>query len=161
MAARLTILGTFVVVLILAVARLPLSAPEWLAWLRPNWAVAVCFFWAMTAPDRSSIFYAWLLGLLLDVSMSEPFGTHSFGLALTVYVATRFSQRLTMFSVWRCLAVLFSLALVAELIAALARWTAIDIEPSPALLLQPAVTVALYPLLAALLAPLAARFVVE
>jgi len=40
------ILVSLVAAMVLAVARVE-GGPDWLAWLRPDWAVAVLFFWGV------------------------------------------------------------------------------------------------------------------
>ncbi|MYD97147.1 MAG: rod shape-determining protein MreD [Gammaproteobacteria bacterium] len=91
----------------LAAARLPFDAPDWLGWCRPDWVLAVFFFWAVATPDRVGIVSAWIAGLFVDAIIGTPLGLSGFCLALATYLAKRFNGRLVMFSLLqRTLAVL-------------------------------------------------------
>ncbi len=91
----------------LAAARLPGTVPDWLAWWRPDWVLAVFFFWAVAVPERVGIVSAWIAGLFLDAILGTPLGLSSICLALATYLVRRFNSRLVMFSLLqRTLAVL-------------------------------------------------------
>lgn len=155
------ILLTLIAAMILTVAELPTGNAHWLRWLRPDWPLAVLYFWAITAPARVGLVSAWCAGFFFDALLgaSYPFGLHGIGFAFTVFVVGRLQQRLGMVNVVQQSALLLALALAVQLFKALARTALVDGELSP-LLALPAVTTALvYPLLAAILKRLADRFV--
>lgn len=87
---------TVVASIVLAVVRVP-PAPEWLGWVRPDWGVVVFFYWAVHAPGRVGIVWAWLAGIAFDVLLNKPLGLHGMGLAVATYLAIRFQARLAMY----------------------------------------------------------------
>ena len=84
---------TFVAALMLTMMPLP----EWSRALRPQWVTMVLIYWCMALPDRISIGWGWLLGLLLDVAYGSVLGQHALALTLIAYVVTMFYQRLRLF----------------------------------------------------------------
>lgn len=113
------ILLTVAAAMVLAVAHLPESWPEWLGWLRPAWVAMVVFYWVMELPHRIGLIAAWILGALVDVLLAEPLGLNGVILAGITYVAWRFYERLRMYSVAQQCGVVFLLVLAAELTRAM------------------------------------------
>lgn len=141
--------------MVLAVARVE-GGPDWLAWLRPDWAVAVLFFWGVTAPTRVGPMSAWIVGLFFDVLVAGPLGLTGICLAFATYIARRFEERLSLYTVWQQVAVVFCIAAVIQLVKRTVLFL-LDIEWSTWAVLGPTLTTALvYPLVALLLS-LAAR----
>ena len=108
------ILITLVFAMVLSVVHLPTWMPDWLGWLRPEWIVLVLFFWVVEHPDRLGLVLAWVLGLFLDVLLSEPLGINGLCLAVITFVAWTFYERLRMYSVIQQAGVVFFLALGLE-----------------------------------------------
>ncbi len=150
-----TVLGA----LLLTAARLPLDAPEWLRWLRPDWALAVLLYWAMVSPARMATVWAWLMGLLVDVLYGDLLGLHALTLALPVFAATRFQQRLALFKLLQQAGFVAGAAVVAELCRALLRAAAVGADVSPFLLVPPLVTTAVFTLLVVAAPQQTTRFV--
>lgn len=150
-----TVLGA----LLLTAARLPVDAPEWLRWLRPDWVLAVLLYWALVAPARMATVWAWLMGILVDVLYSDLFGLHAMTLALMVFAATRFQQRLALFKVAQQAGFVAIAALVTELGRALLRAAAVGADVSPFLLVGPVVTATVFVLLVVAVPRETTRFV--
>lgn len=108
------ILLTLAGAMVLAVAHLPESWPQWLGWLRPAWVALVIFYWVMELPHRVGLIAAWVLGALVDVLQAEPLGLNGVILAGITYVAWRFYERLRMYSIVQQGGVAFVLVLAAE-----------------------------------------------
>lgn len=87
------IAATFVVALMLTIMPLP----EWARPIRPQWVTMVLIYWCMALPDRISIGWGWLLGLLLDVAHGSVLGQHALALSLVAYVVTLLYQRLRLY----------------------------------------------------------------
>ena len=138
-----TILGA----LLLTAARLPVDAPEWLRWLRPDWALAVLLYWALVAPARMATVWAWLMGLLVDVLHGDLLGLHAMTLALAIFAATRFQQRLVLFKLLQQVGFVAGAAVATELGRGLLRAAAVGAEVSPFLLVPPLMTAAVFALL--------------
>lgn len=150
------ILASLVCAMILAVVRLPLG-PDWLAWLRPDWAVAVMFFWGVAAPSRVGPMSAWIAGLFFDVLVAGPLGLTGICLALVAYVARRFEERLSLYTFLQQMAVVLCIAAVIQLVKRSALFV-LDVEWSTLAVFGPMLTTALvYPLVAILLTVVARR----
>ena len=144
------ILASLVGAMVLAVVRLG-GGPDWLAWMRPDWAVAVMFFWGVAAPSRVGPMSAWVAGLFFDVLVAGPLGLTGICLAFATYIARRYEERLSLYTVWQQLAVLFGIVAAIQLVKRTVLFL-LDIEWSTWAVLGPTLTTALvYPLVALLL----------
>ena len=110
------ILLSLIFAMVLGVAHLPQTWPDWLSLVRPNWLVVVLFFWVVELPHRVGLIGTWLLGLLVDVLLADPLGLNGLILAGVTYVTWRFYERLRMYSALQQSVVVFVLAAIAELI---------------------------------------------
>lgn len=154
------ILVSLVGAMILAVARVE-GGPDWLVWLRPDWAVAVIFFWGVTTPSRVGPMSAWVVGLFFDVLVAGPLGLTGICLAFATYIAKRFEERLSLYTVWQQMAVVFGIAAVIQMVKRTVLFL-LDIEWSAWAVLGPTLTTALvYPLVALLLSIAAQRVQVQ
>ena len=150
------IFASLVGAMVLAVARVE-GGPEWLAWLRPDWAVAVMFFWGVAAPSRVGAMSAWVVGLFFDVLIAGPLGLTGICLAFATYIAKRYEERLSLYTVWQQMAVVFGIAAVIQLVKRTTLFL-LDIEWSTWAVCGPTLTTALvYPLVALLLSIAARR----
>lgn len=150
--------GTVLGALLLTAARLPVDAPEWLRWLRPDWSLAVLLYWALVAPTRMATTWAWLMGLLVDVLYSDLLGLHAMTLAFGVFAAARFQQRLVLFKLMQQAGFVAGTAVVAELGRALLRAAAVGADVSPLLLVPALTTAAVFALLVVAVPQQATRF---
>ena len=154
------ILVSLVGAMVLAVVRVE-GGPDWLVWLRPDWAVAVMFFWGVAAPSRVGPMSAWVAGLFFDVLVAGPLGLTGICLAFATYIAKRFEERLNLYTVWQQVAAVFGIAAVIQLVKRTALFL-LDIEWSVWAVLGPTLTTALvYPLVALLLSVAARRVPVQ
>lgn len=71
--------------------------PEAIEPLRPDWVALVVLYWAIAVPERFGLVFAWIAGLLLDVSTGTLLGQHALALVLVVAIALRLHQRLRLF----------------------------------------------------------------
>ena len=150
------ILASLVGAMILTVAPVKMG-PDWLAWLRPDWAVAVMFYWGIAAPTRVGPMSAWVAGLFFDVLVAGPLGLTGICLAFATYVAKRFEERLSLYPWPQQLAVVFGLAALVQLVKRTMLFL-LDTDWSIWAVFGPAATTALvYPLIAVLLAAAAQR----
>jgi len=152
------ILLTVAGAMVLAVAHLPETWPQWLGWLRPAWVAVVLFYWVMELPHRVGLIAAWILGALVDVLQAEPLGLNGLILAAITYVAWRFYERLRMYSVAQQCGVVFLLVLGAELLRAVVLEVVSDRGWSWGLLLPPVSSMLVWPFVALLLTRLRLQF---
>ena len=141
---------SLLVAMMLSIVRLPGEAPDWVGWLRPDWGVALFFYWTATAPGRTGMLSAWLVGLLFDALLggSYPFGLHGAGFAFTVFVAAALRERLQMYNSLQRAGVVAALALCVQLFQSSVRFVALDVDWSVFMPLSALATMLVYPLLA-------------
>ena len=140
---------------VLAVARVE-AGPDWLAWFRPDWAVAVMFYWGVAAPSRVGPMSAWVAGLFFDVLVAGPLGLTGICLAFATYIAKRFQERLSLYTLWQQMAAVLGIAAIIQLVKRTVLFM-LDIEWSTWAVFGPTLTTALVYPAVALLLTLAAR----
>ncbi len=92
---------TLGVSLCLALLLMLLPLPIWLAAFRPAWVLMVLIFWALVLPGRISITLAWVMGILVDVLNGTLLGEHALALTAVIYLVSRFSNQMRMFSLFQ------------------------------------------------------------
>jgi len=136
-------------VLALAVNSIPL--PGALQALRPDFLALVILYWCIQEPRYVGVGWAWVLGLMMDVSDATLFGQHALAYAVLAYAAEYFRRRVLRFPLWQqavqvglLLVFTAGLALLVRVVggAPLPRWT---------YLAPPLVGALLWPLLSVLL----------
>lgn len=90
--------------------------PDWAVEYRPDWVTLVVIYWAMALPARMGVTFAWLAGLMLDVSHGAILGQNALGLVLVVYIVQLQHQRLRVASLLQQAIVVFFLLLLKQLI---------------------------------------------
>lgn len=106
------ILASFIVALLLAM--LPL--PEWAQSVRPEWVTLVLIYWCMALPHRIGIGWAWLAGLMLDVTTGSLLGQHALSLAIVAFLTLKLHQRIRVFPLMQQAFAVLVLVAMAEMI---------------------------------------------
>ena len=75
--------------------------PESLEWWRPSWLLLTMIYWIMAIPNRVGIVSAWIVGLILDVSMGNHLGIHGATFAICAYIVFSLNKRLRLFTLWQ------------------------------------------------------------
>ena len=130
-----------------AVVNLPETWPAWLGWWRPIWVPLVLFFWVVEVPERVGLVATWVVGLLLDVLISQPLGLNGALLAGLTYFTWRFYERLRMFAPIQQAFLLIVLLAVGELLRMLVLGWVRGTPFTWAVLLGPVVSALLWPFL--------------
>ena len=91
------IVFTFVVALLLTLIPLP----DGLRPYRPDWVGLVLIYWCLALPDRVSVGYGFVFGLLVDVASGSLLGQHALGLTLVAYLAVKLHQRVRLYPLWQ------------------------------------------------------------
>ena len=108
-----------------------LPLPEWATELRPPWVALTLLYWILAAPERVGVFWGWVMGLLLDVSIGTVLGQHALSLAVMAWIMVSLQQRLGLYPPFQqALAVL--LFLLAERLVSLWVMGALG-QPTPGL----------------------------
>ena len=75
--------------LLFSVAPLPVPAPDWFAYLRPDWLLLVWFFWVVVRVQQCSLVLAFVLGLCTDVLLSQPLGLNALLLTSLTFIGAQ------------------------------------------------------------------------
>lgn len=103
-----------IMLLALMLAMLPLPDP--VTMFRPDWVTLVMIYWVMAIPEKLGIVFAWIFGLLLDVSLGSILGQHAIGLVLVAFFVQLQYQRLRVFSLLQQALVIFVLLMLKQLL---------------------------------------------
>ncbi|WP_421869360.1 rod shape-determining protein MreD [Motiliproteus sp.] len=95
--------GSWVILLsfMLALMLTEIPMPEPMEWGRPQWTVLVLIYWVAALPHRVGPWYAWIVGLLLDILQGSLLGIHALSLALVAVLMKSLHQRFRMYPVWQ------------------------------------------------------------
>jgi rod shape-determining protein MreD len=102
--------------MLLALILVMLPLPEWAQIYRPDWLTLVLIYWVMAIPEKLGIVFAWVFGLLLDVTQGAILGQHAIGLVLVVFFVHMQYQRLRVFSLLQQALVIFVLLMFKQLL---------------------------------------------
>ena len=75
--------------------------PESVEWWRPSWLLLTIIYWVMALPSRVGILSAWLVGLVLDVSLGTHLGIHGATFAISAHIVYSLNNRLRLFTLWQ------------------------------------------------------------
>lgn len=87
------IAGSLAAALVLTV----LPVPDWAEELRPQWVAMALIYWSLALPERVGVLWAWITGLVLDVTSSTVLGQHALSLSVTVWLAVALHRRIRIF----------------------------------------------------------------
>lgn len=91
------VLGTALLALILTVLPLPAS----IVWLRPDWLLIVVIYWSLVSPRIAGLAFAWVCGLLIDVTTGTVLGEHAFAFLFVGFLTHRLQLRMRIFPIWQ------------------------------------------------------------
>ena len=67
---------------------------------KPSWLVLVLLYWSLALPDRVSIGWAFLLGVLWDIVLGSILGVHALVLSFAFYFVSKYYLMLRNLSLW-------------------------------------------------------------
>tara|TARA_B100000470_G_C19763740_1_gene379628 strand:- start:632 stop:1126 length:495 start_codon:yes stop_codon:yes gene_type:complete len=105
------VLSSLLIGMLVTVGHLPRMVPEWLALLRPEWMVLVCFFWAVELPERIGLVGVWLCGTLVDVLVGDAVGSNGACLAAVSLAGWKLQARMRLYSPFQEIALVFVVSL--------------------------------------------------
>ena len=145
--------GSFVAAFLLQLMPLPQA----LLPLNPWWVALVLVYWAIEAPERSGLGFAFLLGLAADVLAGELLGEQALRLLVIAFIVLRFRARLRFFPLWQQSLAVFALLLNDRIVCLMVRGFSGAPMPPPAFWLAPLAGLVAWPLLFLLLDDLRGR----
>ncbi|MGH8084030.1 MAG: rod shape-determining protein MreD [Lysobacter sp.] len=131
------------VILALLLGLLPL--PPALQPLRPYWLALVVAYWVIEDPDRSGLGFAFIVGVIADLTFGSLLGEQALRLVVMAFILQRFRARLRFFPMSQQALAIGGLLLNDRIVVA-AIHVALGIAPGPALSwLAPLVGMLLWP----------------
>ena len=98
-----------IVSLIVGLMLMIMPLPDWLRPFRPDWLALLMIFWAMHLPRRWGVGSAWLVGIVLDVSLGTLLGQHALALAILAFITVRFHLLMRVFPLSQLALTVFAL----------------------------------------------------
>ena len=92
----LSLVFIFVIALVLEIA----PWPNGLQSFKPSWLVLVIIFWVLTTPEKVSIAYAFILGVIWDLVLGSVMGVHALVLSISIYAIAKYHLILRNLSLW-------------------------------------------------------------
>ena len=146
--------------LLLAAVLSLLPLPAWLSYARPSWIPMVAIFWILVLPQYYGLFFAWALGLVMDLLYGTVFGQHAMAMLFMALAVNQLHRRLRMYPWWQQSFMVLFITGLYELTVIWVGSATGRLAPS-LLYLLPAVTSAiLWPWLAAIMHSFRRRFIV-
>jgi len=102
--------------MLLALMLVMVPLPEWAQIFRPDWLTLFLIYWVMAIPERLGIVFAWVFGLLLDVTQGAILGQHAIGLVMVAFIVQIQYQRIRVFSLLQQALVVFVLLMLKQLL---------------------------------------------
>lgn len=121
MGARLMLYVSLVIAILLAIMPLP----QWCEPFRPDWVLMILIYWAMTVPDRVNVGTAWLVGIIVDLTLGSTLGGHALALSIAIYLVALHFRKLRSFSLLQQTILVALLGLLTRL---LVFWVAYLVE---------------------------------
>lgn len=116
--SRVMIYFSLVFSLILMILPMPL---DW-QWIRPEWLSLVLIYWVLREPDKVGVLTAWSFGLIMDMMAEAILGQYALAMAVIVYLAHRFRNRMRFFLFWQEMFVILILIGTGQLILISIEW---------------------------------------
>ena len=102
--------GWFIVLTIFIALMLDvMPLPDWVVWLRPQWTLLVMIYWIMALPSYIGFFYAFCIGVLLDLLNGTLLGEHAFAMLIVAYVVIKLHQLIRVYPVMQQTLIIFVL----------------------------------------------------
>lgn len=105
-------IGRVLVTALLALILTVVPLPNAVNWLRPDWLLIMVIYWSLISPRIAGLMFAWLCGLLIDVTTGTVLGEHALAFLVVGYLTHRLQLQMRIFPVWQqAFSVLILLAL--------------------------------------------------
>ena len=124
---------------------------------KPFWLALVLIYWAIEAPERIGLGFAFVLGLAGDVLTGELLGEQGLRLIILAFIVLRFRSRLRFFPVWQQALAVLALLLNDRVVQLMVRGFSGEPMPSFDFWIAPLVGMLAWPFVFLLLDDLRAR----
>ena len=104
--------------LLLALVLMILPLPDWVQVYRPNWVALALIYWSMALPKHVGLWFAFLTGIVVDVSQGTLFGQHTLALVVIIFINLNFYQRIRVLNLPQQAIYVFALLLINQVLVA-------------------------------------------
>lgn len=144
---------SFLLAFLLQLAPLPQAALPF----KPYWIALILIYWAIEAPDRVGLGFAFLLGLAGDILSGQLLGEQALRLIILAFIVLRFRSRLRFFPMGQQTLAVLGLLLNDRIVVMMIRGFSGDPIPTVGFWVAPLVGMAAWPFAFLLLDDLRAR----
>lgn len=131
--------------------------PHALLPFKPYWPALVLVYWALEAPDRIGLGFAFLLGFCGDILTGEVLGEQALRLVALSFIVLRFRSRLRFFPMWQQSVAILALLLNDRVVLMMMRAFSGDPRPPATFWIAPFFGMLAWPWIFLLLDDLRAR----
>lgn len=78
--------GLIFATIIMAMILTLIPLPEAINAFRPDWAAMIVLFWSMRIPRFFNLGSAWMIGIIMDLTLGTLFGQHALALIILSYI---------------------------------------------------------------------------
>jgi rod shape-determining protein MreD len=93
-----------------------LPAPAVAIWFKPQWLMLIALAWICCAPNRVSVVFAWLLGLMLDAMKGSLLGEHALAMLIVAFCFYKMQRRFRLYPLWQQALMMLVLTFLYQLI---------------------------------------------
>ena len=104
--------------LLVALVLMILPLPDAVQVYRPNWVALALIYWSMALPKRVGLWFAFLTGIIVDVSQGTLFGQHTLALVVIIFINMNFYQRIRVLNLPQQAIYVFALLLINQVLVA-------------------------------------------
>lgn len=152
--------GVILITLSTALVLTILPLPQWADEFRPQWMALTLIYWALALPTRVGIFWAWGVGLVLDIITGTVLGQHALSLSVPVYLVLELHRRIRVFPILQQAMSVWVLLLVERLLSLWIHGATGQPTPTLAYWIPTFVGMLLWPWVSILLGNLSRRFAI-
>ena len=132
--------------------------PETILLLKPYWIALVLIYWAIEAPERVGLGFAFVIGLCADLLSGQLLGEQALRLIVLAFIVLRFRSRLRFFPIGQQSLAVLGLLLNDRVVVIMVRGFSGDPIPSMGFWISPLMGMLLWPFVFLLLDDLRARW---
>jgi rod shape-determining protein MreD len=132
--------------------------PQSMLPFKPYWIALVLIYWAIEAPDRMGLGFAFLIGLCGDLLTGQLLGEQSLRLVVLAFIVLRFRSRLRFFPISQQALAVLGLLLNDRIVVIMVRGFSGDPIPSMGFWIAPFIGMLAWPFVFLLLDDIRARY---
>ena len=87
--------------MLVALALVIVTLPQWVFYFWPDWVALVIVYWALYTSEKVGPLVGFIVGIVLEVLFVRHFGVEALGLATLAFVVNYSSRQLRVLSIWQ------------------------------------------------------------